>query len=233
MRADLISLAKNVHKAYPSPCKCKLNGEEPWRGVVQCARKILFHQAESLMNSITELGYTNKEIATQTKYDPSTTSRAHGGGAELQLGMSKLFDLVRSLEKALEDSRQERFDRSTGTDANIVQPYDYCPTKAVTQDLRDEAVVAVYSNVRSILLSRPIEERRPLPGGIEGLIASLGDPGYGIVVMQMEPTEEVERLKRQRHEIKHFMDRLDDKIGRLESEKKLREKRKPPRARFS
>jgi len=233
MRADLVSLAKKVHEVYAPPCTCKLNGEEPWRGVVQCARKILFHQAETLIDRLSALGYTNKEIADQAKCDPSTTSRAHSGGAELQLGMTKLLDLVQSLEKALEDSRQQRFDMLTRADGSIVQPYDYCPAKAVTQDLRDEAAVAVYSNVRSILLSRPIEERRPLPSGIEGLIASFGDPSYGIVVMQMEPTEEVERLKRQLHEIKHFEERLEDKIRRLESEKKPKEKRKPPRARFS
>ena len=233
MRLDLVSLAKEVHELYAPRCACKLNGEDPWQWVVKCARKTLLQQAESLMNRLSKLGYSNKEIAQEAKCDPSTASRAHGGGEELQLGLSKLLGLVRSLEKALEDARQRHFNMSIIVEADIVQPYDYCPTAAVTDDLRDEAAVALYSNVRSILLSRPVEERRPLPQGIEGLIAFLGDPDYGIVVVQLEPTEEVERMKRLLHEIKHVEERLEDKIRRLESKKNPAEKRKPPRARFS
>jgi len=233
MRPDLVSLAKKVHEIYTPPCACKLNGEEPWHGAVKCARKVLLQQAEALITRLSKLGYSNKEIAKEAKANPSTTSRAHGGGAELQLGLSKLLQLVQSLEKALEEARQQHFKMSINAEANIVQPYDYCPTTAVTNDLRDKAADAVYSNVRSILLSRPVQERHPLPEGIEGMVAFLGDPGYGIVVMQVEPTDEVERLKRLLHEIKHVEERLEDKIRRLEREKKPKEKRKPPRARFS
>jgi hypothetical protein len=121
----------------------------------------------------------------------------------------------------------------TSSEASIVRPYDYCPTVVVTDDIRGVAAAAVYSNVRSILLSRPVRERQSLPGGIEGMISDLGDPAYGVTVIQVEPTEELQRLKRLLHEIKHVEERLEAKIRRLECEKKSKEERTPPRARFS
>jgi hypothetical protein len=233
MRPYLISLAKKVHELYVPACECKLNGEQPWQGIVKCARKTLLQQAEKLLDQFSEFGYTNKAVATEVKCSPSTTSRAHGGGAELQLGLAKLFDLVQSLEKALEAASCQHFSMSIKAEMNIVQPYDHCAITPVTDELRRDAGAAVYSNVCSILLSRPTAERRPLPAGIEGVVSEFGDPGYGVIIIQVEPTEELERLKRQLHEIKHVEERLEDRIRRLESKKKLKQKNKPPRARFS
>jgi hypothetical protein len=163
------------------------------------------------------------------------------GGKEgiqgVKLGRRWLFDhaeiMALAPAKNLGDSHKQHSNVSPPAATNIVQPYDYCSTTAVTEELRHDAAGAVYENVRSILLSRPADERRPLPDGIEALIASLGDPGYGIVVIQVEPTEEVDRLKRLLHEIKHVEERLEDKIRSIESEKKPKEKRRPPRAGFS
>jgi len=232
MRQDLVSLAKKVHELYTPPCGCKLNGEVRWHGVVKCARKILLHQAETLLDQFSKFGYTNVAVATEVKCDPSITSRAHGGGAELQLGLSKLFDLVRSLETAMDCARVRHFNMSIGVGANIVRPLDPCSSVAATDDLLNQAAIAIYSNVCSILLSRPAEARRSLPDGLEGVMSEFGDPLYGVTLIQVEPTDELDRLKRQLHEVKHFEERLESKIRRLEREKKLKEMQ-PPRARFS
>jgi hypothetical protein len=233
MRPDLITLGKMVHELYRPGCECGRSGEHGWCDVVRCAKKTLLHRAETLLDQFSKFGYTNAAVAAAVHCDPSITSRAHGGGAELQLGLSKLLNLVRSLEKALVDARRQHFNMSIQAGAAIVQPLDPCSSIAVTEDLLRIAGESIYSNLCSILLSRPATERQPLPDGIEGVISNLGDPNYGVSVIQVEPTEEVERLKRQLHEIKHFEERLENKIQQLEKETKVKEQIKTPRARFT
>lgn len=229
MRPDLVVLAIKAHQLYAPGCECKLTGEVSWPPVVKCARKVLLHQAELVLDRLAALGYTNSEIAGALKCDPSVTCRMHGGGADLQLGLSKILELTQSLERILDGARQQRFNLSVNSSPDIVQPFDFC-SRTATLELQESAAGAVYENIRSILLSRPLKERKPLPDGIEGLIASLGDPLYQVFVIQIEPTNELERLKRLLHEIKHEEERLQDRIRRLE---KAEPRPRPPRAKFS
>src|ERR1700737_2613250 len=56
------------------------------------------------------------------------------GGADLQLGLSKLLALVQSLERALEDARQQHFNMSIRAEANIVRPLDPCSSIPATDE---------------------------------------------------------------------------------------------------
>ncbi|HLW52515.1 MAG TPA: hypothetical protein VKW06_06700, partial [Candidatus Angelobacter sp.] len=145
------------HGGYEQLGKDELSGSAD--EIINSARDLLLAQIKEMLDELSALGFSNKEISEDIGFDPAAVCRAHGAGrlerhaevmrnrsgyvsaSSLQMGLPKLRALVDALRFYVPRARRERLQRATLKSA--LKPVEYCYAGAITDELEGGILAAV------------------------------------------------------------------------------------------
>lgn len=188
------------------------------------AREVLLKQAGEAITSLTDLGFSKKEISQHVGFDESIISRAsdtrnddQSRRNELSLGFEKLRRLVERLQDYIPIARNHRLGQILLLDPPPSRVLDFCLSQPLSEQVCSEINQTVLQNLSSYIAGN-IGERRSLPPDVPAALIQLGPASDHIFAFQADGASDVEKLKHAVHETKHILSRLQAKLARLEQE---------------
>lgn len=218
-RHERTLLALEILKAYScNPHSSPNTTGEKTAEPVNAARTVLLERARVVIQELMDLNFNNKAISCGVGFDPGIVSRAFNHSHEVRIGLPKLKKLVESLELFLVQARLNLFHRLVVHSPVSLNVLDFCATSSLVNPENTSTIrEAVFANLFTALTNN-FEVRVPLPKHIGGALVSFGPPDFGFYLLQIEGASDVERLKNQIHEFKHFLERKEGELRRKERE---------------
>jgi hypothetical protein len=123
---------------------------------------------------------------------------------------------------------------SRATRQDILTAKDPCFAGEITPDMEREIKTVALHNLVSVL-SGDTTQKRPLPYNIRAMIFGIGSPSHQMDLIAWEGIS-IEARKHRVHELKHFLEREEAEIARMEEQNngnkpKKRHRRSPFRRR--
>ena len=221
-RHERALLAIEILKAYsgdPNSIPITQNTiDEKAAELVNAARAVLLEKAKATIKELRDLNFNNNKISLEVGFDEGIISRAMNHSDEVRVGLRKLKKLVEKLLLFLGQARLELFNRLASQAPDSLNLLDLCAASTHVNSENDAAIRRiVYANFFAGLTNN-FDARLSLPAPIDGALILFGPPAFGFYIFQIEGTSDIERLKRQIHELKHVVRRREAELVRKEKE---------------
>jgi hypothetical protein len=180
------------------------------------AKEILFKQVRTIVDELNEFGFMNKEIAKEIGFGGEIIARAYH--CNDILGLRKLQVLVEKLQDYKgHHAIVKRIRQLVDGKRNQFIMLDASSYKTQTDEIRSEIGGIVFENFFHCLGDN-LEKRLPLPEGFDAATIQVGSEKFGILIMQLEGTSDVERLSHQIHELEDLTRRKKNELSEKEAE---------------